>query len=256
MKATFLEYDKPLLVSMVQESTPDAAINVIVESLYDGADAFGIQLECLEKQYRSLETLQYIFSFCQGKPIYITSYRTCNSSGMTDDECMELLLLGCKAGATLCDVMGDTFDPVPHELTFNEEAVAKQMAVIDKIHAMGGEALISTHTHAFLDEETLVEYALEHKRRGADVVKIVNFAETREQLEADMNIICRLKRELGDTKFLFLANGEFCRPLRQTGPSFGVCMYLCVQKYQNISSKEQPLLRSMKQVRDNLIFLR
>ena len=41
---TFLTYDKPLLTAMVQEKTADDAICVIMDSLYDGADAFGIQL--------------------------------------------------------------------------------------------------------------------------------------------------------------------------------------------------------------------
>lgn len=254
MKATFLEYNKPLLTAMVQESTPDEAINVIMNCHYHGADAFGIQLECFDRKYRTLEDLKRVFAACMGKPIYITSYRNDNSTGMTDEECMELLLLGCKAGATLCDVMGDTFDRQPHELTFNEEAVKKQRVIIDKIHELGGEVLISTHTHAFLDEETIVKYALEQKSRGADVVKIVNFAQTEKQLQQNINIVFRLKEELKGTKFLYLANGEYCRPLRQTGILFGVCMCLCVDCYKPRYSKEQPMLSSMKAIRDNMIF--
>ena len=256
MKATFLEYNKPLLTAMVQETTPDEAINVILNCHYQGAEAFCIQLECFEKKHRNLEDLKMVFDACMGKPIYITSYRENNSIGLTDEECVDLLLLGCEAGATLCDVMGDAFDPQPHELTFDEEAIRKQQIVIDKIHEMGKEVLISTHTHAFLDEETIIKYALEQKRRGADVVKIVNMAETREQLCADMNIVFRLNKELGDTKFLFLANGEYCRPLRQFGAAFGVCMYLCVPSYKFRYSKEQPLLSSMKSIRDNTMFLK
>lgn len=252
MKATFLEYNKPLLTAMVQERTPDAAIDTIMHSHYEGADAFGIQLECLEKQFRTFADLKRIFDACMGKPIYITSYR---SPDMNDDECMELLLLGCKAGATLCDVMGDTFDPQPHEMTFHEHAIQKQKSVIKQIHDLGGEVLMSTHTHAFLSEETIIQYALAQKERGADIVKIVHFADTMEQLETNINLLFRLKRELQDTKFLFLANGKCCIPLRQLGPSFGVCMYLCVPQYKPGYSKEQPLLRSMKIARDNLMFL-
>ena len=58
MKATFLQYNKPLLTAMVQEKTPGDAINTIMNSHYDGADAFGIQLEYLERQYRDVETLR------------------------------------------------------------------------------------------------------------------------------------------------------------------------------------------------------
>ena len=72
MKASFLNHDKPLLVAMVQEETPQAAIAVILNSLQDGAEAFGIQLCILKPEYRNEATLRRIFAACHGKPIYIT----------------------------------------------------------------------------------------------------------------------------------------------------------------------------------------
>ena len=255
MKASFLNHTKPLLVAMVQDDNPETAIQTILDAHYDGAEAFGIQLEDLKQEYRSLEVLKRIFAACMGKPIYITSYRVRNSVDLTDDQRVELLLLGLQAGATICDVMGDLYDPQPHELTFNEEAIAKQKALIDKIHAMGGEVLMSSHTHAYLDADTIAQYAYAQKARGADMVKIVNMSNTRQQLEDSMQIIFRLKRELEGTPFLFLTNGAFCRPIRQLGPSFGVCMYLCITRHRPGYSNEQPVLRSMKAIRDNLLFL-
>ena len=44
MKPTFLTYQKPLLCAMVQDSTPAEMICTIMNSQYDGAEAFGIQL--------------------------------------------------------------------------------------------------------------------------------------------------------------------------------------------------------------------
>lgn len=254
MKPTFLQYAKPLLTGMVQDATPDDAIRTIMNCHYDGADAFGIQLECLERQYRTPENLKRIFDQCMGKPIYITSYRNGHSTGMTDEECVELLLMGLDAGATLCDVIGDLFDPSPMELTRDSGAIARQMELIDTIHARGGEVLMSSHTFRFMDGDQVLEFAAEQKRRGADVAKIVSWADTREELETNMNSICRLRRELG-IPFLFLAGGACCRPQRQLGPSFGVCMYLCVHQYRPGYSLDQPLLRSMKAARDNLLFL-
>ena len=252
MKATFLQYNKPLLTAMVQENTPGDAINTIMNSHYDGAEAFGIQLECLERQYRDVETLRGIFSYCMGKPIYITSYRHNNSEGMTDDECAEYLLMGIEAGATLGDVMGDWFHPEPYELTFDEEAIAKQKAIIDRIHALGGEVLISSHLHTYFTCDQLLEYAHAQRERGADVVKMVNFAQTEEQLLENIRAAAMLKHEL-DCPYLLLANGAHSRLLRQIGPNLGVCMYLCVQHYA-ANSKEQPILRSQKAVRDNMFF--
>lgn len=246
---------KPMLVAMVQEATVAGAIDVIMNAHYDGAEAFGIQLEDLELKYRNLTDLKKIFAACMGKPIYITSYRVRNSAGLSDEECLELLLLGAEAGADLCDIMGDTFDHQPHELTFDAQAVERQKEYIDRIHAMGKQVLISTHTHAYLDAETISRYAAAQKERGADVVKIVNFAGDRQQLRDNMDMVFRLQRELEGMPFLFLANGACSRPLRQTGPLFGVCMYLCVVQHKPGYSKEQPVLRSMKQIRDNLMFL-
>ena len=253
MKPTFLKYQKPLLCAMVQDSTPADMICTIMNSHYDGAEAFGIQLEYLKPEYRTLEQIKKIFSYCQNKPIYITSYRGNYNKGFTDEECAEYLLLGLEAGATLCDVMGDMYHKEPNELTWDEEAIKKQKALIKKIHDMGGEALMSTHIHDYFDEETTLKIALAQKERGADVVKIVNFARTEDELMANINTVYRLKKELDGTPFLYLANGDKCRLLRQMGARLGVCMYLCVQNYTPVTSKEQPLLRSMKIARDALL---
>ena len=253
IKPTFLKYSRPLLCAMIQSSTPEQMKCDIYDALYDGAEAFGIQLCNLELEYRNEETLKRIFSFCEGRPIYITSYRGHQSLGMTDDECMELLLMGARAGATLCDVMGDIYAKTEHELTYDALAVEKQKKLIDELHSLGCEVLISSHVHAFFDEETTVEYALEQARRGADVVKIVTVADTEEQQRSCLNTIYRLRREL-DRPFLYLASGSYGKLIRQIGPAMGVCMYLCVQHYYPVSSKDQPQLRAAKAIRDHMLF--
>lgn len=259
MQSKFFNSSLPPLTAMVQASTPDEAICIIEEALYDGADAFGIQLCSLEKQYRNEETLKNIFSYCENKPIYITSYRARESADLTDDECGELLLLGLKCGATLCDVMGDMFHPEPHELTFDKTAVQKQKELIDKIHSLGGEVLISSHLHTYFPEEKIVEYAKEQVNRGADVVKIVSFANTEDEEYEAFKIIRTLKNTI-DKPFLFLVNGKRSKLIRQVGPAFGVCTYLCVSHYRPVYSdelpfsKEQPLLRACKAIRDNMNF--
>ena len=252
MKPTFLKYAKPLLCAMVQESTPEEMIRTICNALYDGAEAFGIQLENLLSEYRNEETLSRIFSYCEGKPIYITSYRGNKSKGLSDEECVELLLMGVRAGATLADVMGDLYHPEPIQMTYDPEAVAKQKALIEKIHEMGAEVLISSHFGRFLDEEETLRHAKAQRERGTDVVKIVNHSQNEEQQIKSFNIIYRLNQEL-DCPFLYLANGKKSKLVRQMGPAFGVCMYLCMDSYhlpQN--SKEQPILRAMHTIRENM----
>ena len=128
-------------------------------------------------------------------------------------------------------------------------AVAKQKALIERFHAAGAEVLMSSHTHTHLSEDEAVAYAKAQRERGADVCKIVNFSNTEDEEQENIRAILRIKKEVGG-KFLFLANGEYCHTIRQIGTSLGVCMWLCVQK----AVREQPQLRAMKQVQDNLFY--
>lgn len=256
MTKSFFHYDKPVLTAMVQDKTPDSAICTIMDSLYDGAEAFGIQLCNLLPEYRTEEHLTRIFKACEGRPIYITSYRGGASKGLSDEECVELLLMGLRAGVSmsemLCDVMGDVYGKTQDQLSFEPAVIERQRALIDRIHAMGGKVLISTHLSRFFEEDELMEYAHAQHARGADLVKIVTKADTPEQEAANLMITYRLKREL-DCPFLFLSGGMYTRLIRQIGPALGCCMYLCVQRYHPVTAKAQPLLRSVKAIRDNML---
>jgi 3-dehydroquinate dehydratase len=117
---------------------------------------------------------------------------------------------------------------------------------------MGGEVLISSHLHTFFEEEEILRYAKEQKKRGADVVKIVSMSDSDEQLLSNIVISFRLKKEL-DSPFLFLAGGSHCRLLREIGGSLGSCMILCLQSYKPVSAKVQVQLRAAKAIRDSMI---
>lgn len=253
MKATFLQYQKPLLCCMIPDDNPERCIETIMNAHYDGAEAFGFQLEGWKPEYLNEETMRRVFAACLGKPIYVTSYRHHSNAGKTDDECAEILFTAIRAGATLVDVMADFYDPQPYEITHNEEAVAKQKALIAKFHEMGAEVLMSSHTHTHIKEDELVRYAQAQRDRGADVCKIVNFDYSETDTDENFRAILRIRREVGGA-FLFLCTGGNCHQLRQIGTSLGVCMWLCVQSYRPGTSREQPLLRSMRQVKDNLFY--
>lgn len=254
MKASFLNYQKPMLTAMVQDSTPEAMICTIGDSIFDGADALGIQMCNLGREYRTEEKMKPIFDACMGRPSYITSYRGHESKGLTDEECMDFLLMGLRCGATLCDVMGDLYHPEKNQLTLDPDAVAKQKDLIARIHDMGGEVLMSSHLGDFYEEQQILDFAFAQRERGADVVKLVSVAKTEEQMLESFRIIRSLKRNL-DVPFLFLASGKYGRMVRQLGPSFGVSMYLCVQRYHPVTTKMQPILHAMRAVRDNIYVL-
>ena len=75
MKKTFLNHEKPLLTAMLQYSALEPAIEAIRNGLSAGAEAFGLQVESLEKEYQPVENYKKLFAEMQGKPCYVTIYR-------------------------------------------------------------------------------------------------------------------------------------------------------------------------------------
>lgn len=248
MNKSFLNQQNPLLTVILQCETPETAIGRIRNSLHLGADAYGLQVESLKPEYQNPETYKKIFAEGKGKPFYVTYYRGKNNSGKTDEELAEGLVTLAESGAVLCDVMGDMFCKHPEELTDNEKAISKQMRLIEKLHSVGAEVLMSSHILKFTPAERVLEVALEQKRRGADIIKIVTGAKSMEQQIENLRITDLLKRELG-AQFIFLSGGE-CSLHRKLGMKLGCCMALCVYEHDVHSTASQPLLSTMKIVRD------
>ena len=242
----FLYKDTPNLTVMLQCRTPEVAIGRIRNALHLGADAFGLQVESLLPEYQNPETYQRIFDEMRGKPAYVTNYHMSSNKGKSDEELAEGLLTLASCGAALCDVQGDLFAPHPLQMTEDGEAIEKQMALIDNIHAKGAEVLMSAHTKCYLPGEKVLELALEQKRRGADIIKIVTEAPDMQAQLENMKTVDLLKGELG-APFLFLCGGE-CSMLRRLATKLGNCMALCVYEHDALSTPGQPLLTVMKQL--------
>ena len=236
---------------MVQADNPDRIKELIDLARPEGAEAFGMQFCRMKEEYRNKKTYKDLFEYASPLPVYVTNYRYSPSKiGKSDDVLAAELVELAECGATLCDVMGDYFDRCEGELTMNEEAVKKQMKLIDELHGRGAEVLMSSHVFKFTPAERVLEIALEHQRRGADICKIVTGAENTEQQIENLRIINLLKENL-KIPFLFLSGGE-CRILRRIGGSLGSCMSLCVHEYDEFATKSQPLLRDMKILRELL----
>ena len=248
---TFLTYERPLLTCMVQADNPDRIKELIDLSLPEGAEAFGMQFCQMKKEYRNKKTYSELFEYASPLPVYVTNYRNrISNAGKSDDVLAAELVEFAECGATLCDVMGDYFDHCEGELTMKEEAVKKQMKLIDELHKRGAEVLMSSHVLKFTPAERVLQIALEHQRRGADICKIVTGAENTEQQIENLRIINLLKENL-KIPFLFLSGGE-CHIMRRIGGLLGCCMYLCVREYDEYATKAQPLLHDIKIIRDIL----
>ena len=247
-KPTFLKHERPLLTVMVQADNPDRIRELIDASVPEGAEAFGMQLCRMKNEYRTEGTYRSLFHYAGEMPVYVTNYRHAENKAKSDDELARELLELAECGATLCDIMGDLFDPCEGELTVNSDAVNKQMILIDELHNCGAEVLMSSHVMKFTPAERVLEIALEHQRRGADICKIVTGAESTEQQIENLRIINLLKENL-DIPFLFLSAGQ-SRIIRRIGGALGCCMYLCVHEYDKLATKAQPLLSEMVAIRD------
>lgn len=246
MKASFIRSDKPLKTAMIQVKTADEAIAAIESGLKQGADAFGWQLECLNADQINQKTLENVFSAGCGMPFYVTNYKWASGGDKPEEQYFDELLLALKCGATLIDMPGDSFSPAPDQLTYDQQAIRKQVEFSQKVHDLGGELLISSHVPDFRSEDYVLGMAFEQKRRGADIAKIVTFSHDDEQLTNNLKTTVRLRETLG-IPFLFLSGGEKCRLHRLAGPLLGACMWLCVAYRAPITTPPQPLLSDVNE---------
>ena len=252
MKLDFLTNYRPTVTVMIQSETAANAINTIRNAVYEGADAFGLQIFRLAHEER--KHLKEIYSSSAGRPFYITNYRYGYNEGLSDEECMQGLIEGLKLGGMLGDVMGDTFDKTPNELTKNPIAVDKQRKLIEEIHNMGKEVLMSSHLYRYAEAEEVLEIAYEHQKRGADIAKIVTAANSEEEEAENIRITSLLKKEL-KIPFFFLSGGTHYKVHRLVSPMLGSCMSLCVQQYDELATKSQPPLRFVRFVTDNMDYM-
>ena len=252
MERTFFGHDKSVLTTMIQAKTPERIKELIDKSVPEGAEAFGMQFEQLMPEYRTKEVYKDLFAYAKDKPVYVTNYRHTSNEGKTDDMLAEELVEFADCGADLCDVMGDYFDRQPDEVAVDKTAIEKQKELIKRIHDKGAKVLMSSHVYEYTPAERVLEIALGHQERGADICKIVTGAETMEQQLENLKIINMLKENL-EIPFLFLCLGE-CGILRRIGGAIGNCMYLCVQEYDELATPAQPLLKDVKIIRDTMTY--
>ncbi len=251
MKKSFLNAGGPLVTEMIQVKTAEQAKIRIQNSIACGTSAIGLQLSTMEKRYRTKEQLAELFTLTGNVPLYVTNYRSGENEGTSDGELMRGLMTALKCGATLVDVMGDTFDPSPEELTVSEAAIDKQRRFIDEVHENGGEVLMSSHIYSFRSAERVLEIAKAQESRGADIVKIVTGAETREEEMENLRICGLLQKEL-KVPFLFLSGGKYNKLHRNLGPAFGVCMWLCFREYDEFTYPGPPLLHNVLKIKQGL----
>ncbi len=250
MKKTFLNQPGPVITGIFAGQTPQELIAEARTAEFEGAGGLCYELTDLKPEFRNRESLKTVVD-AVNLPAMFVFYRNDRQQGLGDEARQEVLLAAAEAGAAMIDVMGDLYDPSPMELTHNPAAIDQQKRLIEKIHSLGSEVVISSHMPCSRTAEEVLEHLRESASRGPDVVKIVTTVNTEEELAEAFRTTLLLKREL-KIPFIHLCNGKFSRPHRFMGPALGTSIFFAVPRYEPRYGMGQPSVRAFKAVLDNL----
>lgn len=249
----FLEHTKPVITTMLKPNNTKDLVRDIEAALKEGTDAFCLEIELMKSECRTATDFKYIFSAMQGKPAYITNYRrlNINDTVQSDEELTEQMLFAFSLAdnVKLFDIRGDLFDESPDEITYNEKAIEKQIALAKEVHKIGGEVLMSSHPLRFMPYGDVLKIAKAQAERGVDIVKIVTLAESEKEVDENLKTTLRLKEDL-DKQFLFLCGGSYCKKHRLLGPVLSNSLFLSVQR--GVDGGPQPQMDDAKKIMEIL----
>ena len=257
----------PAVAGCVRERTARAAIAEIKNCYYDGADMIDLHLSCLEQT--DVETLKKIISSTPLPVLALDYDQHYDRSRLhrSEEERVATVLRAVEAGAAGIDMQGCTFHVPsesgfygqdiysftkgnPKEVVTDEAIIEKQCALIEKVHAMGAEVLISCHPGIPMNATQVIDLAHFLEERGADIIKIVTRALTQEDCDEAVRTMTRLKREV-KTPISYHANGEAGTPSRLINPLLGGQIAFCIDRYNEGSTMGQLDLRTVRAAVDN-----
>lgn len=262
------ELRAPAAAGVVKEKTTKAAVGEIKNCWFDGADMIDLHLSCLEDT--SLDTLRCIIG-STSLPILALNYNTAWSgehAGFDEEARVQSLLRAVEAGAAGIDMQGYTYNlpskaafcgedlysftkTQPREVVTDQAIIDKQCALIEQVHSMGAEVLMSCHPGVVLTAEQVVDLALFMEKREPDIIKIVSKAETEDDLAESIRAMLLLKKEVR-TKVSYHANGRAGSLSRILNPLLGGQIAFCVDRYTAASTMEQLDLRTVRAVVDGV----
>jgi 3-dehydroquinate dehydratase len=271
-KVKFSKVTQPFICCVLSDKTPADCIRSIKLSDYDGADAYELNLMILEKQYLNEKDLGKIFKSTE-KPIIVCHYRWDYERPLPMDEekRVKLLVDAVRWGASGVDLEADAFDPSPGPLPWSAEAqtywkdpkakprdyttspevIKRQKQVMDEIHRLGGEVLMSVHSRIRMPAEQCVAMAKEIESRGADVVKLVrvdvNYEDFLELLRATVEL-----KKVMKVPFIMMSHGQHAKPGRLICPMLGSMLVFGVQPIAPGAFPLQPPIKTLKAVLENV----
>ena len=240
------EIERPFIVTSSSDRSIPQVIKTIKQAEYDGARAFEVHLPLVgfpdadEIAQLTEATSQPLYATCRRGRFYELLGAE-ELFDFTDEERVEMLVEAVEAGFDGVDFELDTFDPSPGPESFTTEAIAeyatnpesepaeitddpgaveRQRETIDRIHATGGEVIVSCHTYTHLEPAMAVAIGERIEHRGADFAKIVGYdhdmRDLLDTLEAQLEL-----NERVDVPYALMAIGTVSRIQRPISPMFG-----------------------------------
>lgn len=237
------------------------------------ATGIELHLSALEPEYRNVESLREIIA-ASALPVLALNYAKTYEHeviAFTEEERVALMLTAVEAGAAGIDMQGYTFDAdskhhfraehapdgcsfahlKPKEVVFDPAVIDRQCALIEQLHAVGAEVLLSTHPGVVMNTEQVVELALFLEQRKPDIIKIVTKCSTEEELAEAFRTMIVLKKELR-TKVQFHCSGKMGRLSRIVNPLLGGQIIFCCDGYTPSSLMEMPDLQTVCTIVDGI----
>ena len=268
MKQKLSQLNAPAIAGVIRERSVRGAIAEIKNCTIDGADMIDLHMSCLEAT--DVESLKKIIS-SSTLPVLALNYNNTyewGDAGFSEDARVESFLLAVEAGAAGVDLQGYTFDLPskkgfcgedkysftkgnPKEIVTDDEIIAKQCALIEKVHSMGAEVLLSCHPGIAMTAEQVVDLAHFLEKRNPDIIKIVTKAENEDDLAESIRTMLLLKKEV-KTPVSYHANGKAGMLSRIINPLLGGQIAFCVDRYNEGSTMEQIDLKCANTIVENV----
>ncbi len=270
MRKSFAKHNQALLIGVVRERTARDSIAKIQSCKTHGATAIDLHLSCMDESERTIDQLRSVVNACP-LPILALNYNHSydwKDTQTPEEERIELLMNAIHAGAAAIDLQGYSFhEPSKHnycgaadfsftkgnpkEIVTDQAVIDKQRKLIDKIHDMGAEVVISTHPGVFLDCQQVLDLARFLEQRQPDMIKIVTPCQNYLQLAETIKTQIVLEQEI-KTPVHYHSSGKAGRLSRIVNPILGGHMIFCSNGFTPNANFEQTDLATTKIALDAL----
>jgi len=246
------ELKRPFICAVITSPTINGVIDSIEVAEREGAEAFELNLSFLlgSNSRLSKNELKDIFSATKC-PIFTTNRRVDVKGNVfqgSDEERMQIQLECLELGSVGLDMELDTFTAPGTPLdSISNLTIEKQRKIIQKVHELGGEVMISHHEpeRIFQPEEAVRIATHIEKILKADIAKLISFARSYDDFITCLQTTLSL-RKYTRIPFVHQAHGQHGKLSRVICPILGSILFYCPPEVGKGTVIDQPSIRSVK----------